>query len=304
MTRLTGSTELTIGPRGGVTLAVADVRARLACELSGRSLRLPGAFRPFLSPGGSVDVDALVRLSPRLEPLAGEPLFDSKLHWRALRSRGDVYFELTYPPTGALYCRMRVNGGFTEAEILFDERAWLGLGGDASVFSLPHPLDQLLLAPALALRGACLLHACGAVLEGEAMVFAGHSGEGKTTLARLLAEEGVELLSDERVALRPWRDGFAAYGTPWPGEGNVVSTARRPLGGLFVLRKAERHALAGSSPSLAPELAARAIVPYYLPQVASRALAVIDAAASFRAVRELRFARASGLRSFLEAAPA
>ncbi len=87
------------------------------------------------------------------------------------------------------------------------------------VFSCLIPLDQLLFLAPLAHTNGLLLHASGAVIDGKAFVFAGHSGDGKTTLSRLLAAEGLELLSDERIALRREGESFRAYGTPWPGEG-------------------------------------------------------------------------------------
>ncbi len=165
---------------------------------------------------------------------------------------------------------------------------------------IPYPLDQLLLVPVLARRGVVLLHAGGAVVRGRGLVFAGHSGDGKTTLTRLLAREGIELLSDERIAIARTGNGFVAHGTPWPGEGNVVSRESRPLGGLFVLRKAASHRLGTSPPSVVlPELLACAIVPYYLEETASRIFEIFDELQAAFAPKELHFAREPGLSSVL-----
>jgi hypothetical protein len=149
------------------------------------------------------------------------------------------------------------------------------------------------------MRGTVLFHACGAVIAGSGLVFAGHSGEGKTTLGGILQSEGTKLLSDERVAVRLTERGFLAYGTPWPGEGNIVSNARRPLGAMFLLKKGARHAMGPPSPGLAAELVARAIVPYYLPEVAERVFGVLGELASAVPFRELHFARAPGLAALL-----
>ncbi|HJS74350.1 MAG TPA: hypothetical protein VJ921_08695, partial [Vicinamibacteria bacterium] len=167
-------------------------------------------------------------------------------------------------------------------------------------YLLPHPLEQLLLVPAFAVRGTVLFHACGAVIANQGFVFAGHSGEGKTTLGGVLESEGTPLLSDERVAVRRAGGGFLVFGTPWPGEGNAVSNGAHPLGGMFVLKKATRHALGPSCLRLAPDLIARAIVPYYLKDVAESILDTFSALASAVPFRELYFARAPGLKALLQ----
>jgi hypothetical protein len=134
-------------------------------------------------------------------------------------------------------------------------------------------------------------------------VFAGHSGDGKTTISGILSREGVSLLSDERVAIQRTAAGFVAHGTPWPGEGEIVSNASAPLRTLFVLEKSESHSIAEErNPSLVPEVIARAIVPYYLPDIASRILDLFADLSTQVPLRTLRFARQPGLRAVLQAA--
>ena len=152
--------------------------------------------------------------------------------------------------------------GFQHYQLVFDETHWGQLWSSEqagrSGFQLPHPLDQLLFLAPLAHTNGLLLHASGAVIDGKAFVFAGHSGDGKTTLSRLLAAEGLELLSDERIALRREGESFRAYGTPWPGEGDVVSSSSYPLAGVFLLKKGDRHRVHEGRPSLlAAELLSR-----------------------------------------------
>lgn len=72
--------------------------------------------------------------------------------------------------------------------------------------------------------------------EGNAYLFFGVSGAGKTTTARLSAPRVV--LSDELTILRRQGDGYRAYGTPFWGElqknGENISA---PLAGLNLLVK-------------------------------------------------------------------
>jgi hypothetical protein len=118
-------------------------------------------------------------------------------------------------------------------------------GGAAAEAGMPspfhYPQDQILLSLALAGRGA-IVHAAGAVIGGRGMLFAGPSGAGKTTLSRLLAAAGHEILSDDRVVVLRGRDGFTLHGTPWPGEGGFAAPGGVPLGAsVFLLKGSESH---------------------------------------------------------------
>ncbi len=301
MARLT----LTIPAGESRTFAVANFPFTFEIDPGcGAGVRLPASYEPFLT-RDSADAAIRVASRARLKAISGSLLYESHLQWRAVKSGQNTVFQFHHPPTDLLYCQAVVPPSFTEIEILFSESAWNTLArseGGLRDWEVPYPLDQLLLVPALALRGTVLLHACGAVVSNRGLVFAGHSGDGKTTLAGLLSREGTPLLSDERIAVRATEGGFVAHGTPWPGEGNVVSSAAHPLAGMFLLRKAPHHALGSASPCLASELLARAIVPYYLPEIASRILEVFSRLAVEVPFRELHFARAPGLTFLLREA--
>jgi hypothetical protein len=91
-------------------------------------------------------------------------------------------------------------------------------------------------------RGGVLLHASSIVSRGNALVFAGPSGAGKTTIARLGAPRPV--LSDEVTALLPCRGAaraFACHPTPFWGEMVRVSAGESaPLAVIGFPKKAER----------------------------------------------------------------
>lgn len=102
-------------------------------------------------------------------------------------------------------------------------------------------------------QGAVLIHACG-LREGEAaVVAAGKSGDGKSTLSRLGAGAGLTLLTDEVVMLFP--DGTIS-GTPFrsdfltPGAPGVVRARY-----FFALEKAPREELKPLSALAATQLA-------------------------------------------------
>lgn len=90
----------------------------------------------------------------------------------------------------------------------------------------------------LSTEGGFLLHAASAIRNGRAFVFAGPSGAGKTTMARL-APADVTLLTDEISYVRKTPAGYVAYGTPFAGElGESGDRVSAPLAAIYRLEQA------------------------------------------------------------------
>jgi hypothetical protein len=104
----------------------------------------------------------------------------------------------------------------------------------------PYSLDsvvRILHSLILAQRGGFLLHAASAICDGQAYLFSGVSGAGKTTMTRL-APADITLLTDEISYLRPSADGYAAYGTPFAGElAKPGENCSAPVSALFFLEQ-------------------------------------------------------------------
>lgn len=95
---------------------------------------------------------------------------------------------------------------------------------------------RFVVATRLPAAGGLLLHAAAGLGAGGAVAFAGPSGEGKSTVARMIRREA--LLGDDTVAVR--RDGreWVVYSTPFVNcESNLGAAWRAPLWRLFVLQK-------------------------------------------------------------------
>jgi hypothetical protein len=128
------------------------------------------------------------------------------------------------------------------------------------------------------LRGRELLHAGAVVVDGRALVVAGPSGAGKTTLVAHLVQAGADFFADDTVALEARGDDVIAHpgpalavlrrdvaddvtadlGTPVGGDQDELAVAMRripdpvPLGAIAFLERGE-HGRRPRIERLAPE---------------------------------------------------
>jgi hypothetical protein len=134
-------------------------------------------------------------------------------------------------------------------------------------YPLIQGLEIVLFVNWLAGMGDCILHASGAVIEGEGYCFAGPSGVGKSTLATQLARKpSTTILGEDQIILRWIKDGFWIYGTPWHENSDLCSPIGAPLKKIFFLSRGSQQ-LVEVLPPLegVTRLLQTAFIPYYRP---------------------------------------
>ena len=139
-----------------------------------------------------------------------------------------------------IYSAAVFNEGHTRGRI-YNSRKGLFRKGNLHSLTM-FPSDQILLARMLADREACFLHASGIVMNGKGLLFVGHSGAGKTTVATMLREQG-KVLCDDRIIVRSWPEGLRIHGTWSHGDLAEISADDAPLSAIFFLEKAATNRL-------------------------------------------------------------
>ncbi len=224
---------------GGITIAIridSDADARPLTPIDGPVARFVVGDRP-------ADVEVHVSTLADDAPSSGRLVFDSGSLWRLYRDADAYDVEFRSSLSGeAPYkvARVPADLGAAPAQVTLRTR----VTEFRNSYPLQFPLDELLVNAILTQQGGIELHSCGLVdRNGEGYLFAGNSGGGKTTTARLWQDDAKEILSDDRIILRRENGAWWMYGTPWHGEAEICSASRAPLRRIFILDKATHNEL-------------------------------------------------------------
>lgn len=80
------------------------------------------------------------------------------------------------------------------------------------------------------------LHAVAGIYKGDGFLFCGPSEAGKSTIAKKW-RKNADILCDERVIVAKYKRSIHVFGSPWPGELDLVSNKSAKLKYFFLLRK-------------------------------------------------------------------
>ena len=87
--------------------------------------------------------------------------------------------------------------------------------------------------------GGFLLHSSTISYNGKAYIFTADSGTGKSTHTSLWRKfvDGVEMINDDKPAIKLIDDEFYAIGTPWSGKTDQNTDISVPVGGVVLLHR-------------------------------------------------------------------
>ena len=195
-------------------LGIGGIALRIVSEHIDAPI-LPRSLRPFRITTDHADIEMVLKSVPLLEQSPAQRLFDSGTTWSLFRSEEGFIFDFSDSSFGTSpYKRLIVDDVFASATLQISEVAFRPYA--RSLSPLAYPLDELLIMHRLTQEKAIELHGTGIVrANGDANLFVGHSGAGKSTTTRLWTDvEDVEVLSDDRIIVRrdegapsrPWSD--------------------------------------------------------------------------------------------------
>jgi len=171
-------------------------------------------------------------------PFDSPAVFRAKTVWELRRDSGgreQVYFERREDDGRVRpLMSLTIEPGFTRAEL--NRRR---IDGETDIL-VGYPIDEYLVARMLGLRGGVILHASSVAFEGRALVFLGHSGAGKSTMAEIASACGAEVLSDDRTIVTVERGVATAWGSPWHGSCSKSSPISAPIAAVLLLVQAPR----------------------------------------------------------------
>jgi hypothetical protein len=244
------------------------------------------------------DVTLHVRWAREFAPMQ-EVLFDAGL-WRAYAGEPHV-FDFQSEKFGPMpYKRATFNREYTEGEVLL---SWQLIGKEQSYYPFEYPLDELATMHRLGLGQGVELHSCGMVnAAGEATLFVGHSGAGKSTMGRMwVAERQARILSDDRNIITRGKKGFRLHGTPWHGEAGLASNSSARLASICLIEHGANNELIPLAPAVAAaELFARSFVPWYRREALDFTLGFLQSVVDTVPVHVLRFVPDAHVLEFLE----
>lgn len=227
--------------RHQILLDIADTRLALEADRRMDRIQMGGAYEEFINDGPpDLKLRVLSSPMPALFLTAESLVFDVRDRWGFYRTDEQNILVQRHSTSSSLADRlMIIDREFAHGDIYIR-----GPFSPNSPVTLPNPLEyplgQVLIVCLLARGRGVMVHACGIDDHGRGFLFAGNSGHGKSTIARLWHGEA-RVLNDDRIVVRE-RDGqFWMYATPWHGDYAAVSSEPVPLAAAFVLGRGSDH---------------------------------------------------------------
>ena len=182
----------------------------------------------------------------------------------------------------------------TSADLFSERGEFFRQGGVGSLTMFP--TDQILIARLLSDRAGVFVHSCGAVMDGKGLLFVGHSGAGKSTMAELIAPHG-PILCDDRNIVRHYGNKWHVFGSWSHGDFPDVSSLSVPLNAILFIEQASGNRISrlDDRREIVRRLLGNVIRPFVTVDWWNKTLTVIERLVNEVACYRLEFDKSGGI---------
>ncbi len=206
-----------------VTLRVAGFTITLRRSPGGPLLCLETGYVRYIQPAPTATPDVMVVAHAGIpQDLATE----TDVLYKATKADQDFWTICQHGAGYRLITYSQTTPGIIQQVVLTDDdfRHWqvyareqpANASGAIAVCPLEYPLGPLLFYYLTVNHDALMIHASG-IHDGSAgRLFSGFSGVGKSTMARIWASTGSQVINDDRLIIRMEAHGYSIHNTPMP----------------------------------------------------------------------------------------
>lgn len=139
-------------------------------------------------------------------------------------------------------------------------------------------LGEVLFRNAMISRGGIQIHSAAIAYKGKSILFSAPSETGKTTQARFWVNKfGASVINGDRPVVLAGNDNILACGTPWIGSDPMYCNVCLPVTAIVFLEQAHVNEVEMLSlKEAANRILPRCFLPYFSPEMITKALTVVD----------------------------
>ncbi len=168
-------------------------------------------------------------------------IFDSQELWRLYKTSQGFGIVLTRAREGGPVYRVGLFSEDFKSGLILNTAHEEGYpNAQQMIDPLEYPLAEIMMVCLLSKQRGVMTHACGVVANSRGFLFAGNSGNGKSTIADLWAVNH-EILNDDRIILREIHNELRMFGTPWHGDFQKLSSKSARMEAIFFLKHGDTN---------------------------------------------------------------